>query len=57
LAFCYDSWQEETDSEGNIISAGGVYSFRKEELLLWMLRATVEKQKSIEARLSALESK
>ncbi|MFP8763239.1 tail fiber domain-containing protein [Klebsiella sp. 1SOBk11mer] len=56
-AFCYDSWQEETDSEGNIISAGGVYSFRKEELLLWMLRATVEKQKSIEARLSALESK
>ncbi|HED2410241.1 TPA: hypothetical protein R4Y39_000514 [Raoultella planticola] len=54
-AFCYDSWQEETDSEGNIIPAGGVYSFRKEELLLWMLRATVEKQKSIEARLSALE--
>ncbi|MCS5960102.1 hypothetical protein LNP74_08345 [Klebsiella pneumoniae subsp. pneumoniae] len=29
-AFCYDSWQEETDSEGNIIPAGGVYSFRKE---------------------------
>ncbi|MCP5730486.1 phage tail fiber protein [Klebsiella pneumoniae] len=55
-AFCYDSWLEETDSDGNIIPAGGVYSFRKEELLLWMLRATVERQKSIEARLSALES-
>ncbi|HBT0132006.1 TPA: hypothetical protein MAZ80_002856 [Klebsiella pneumoniae] len=55
-AFCYDSWQEETDSEGNIIPAGGLYSFRKEELLLWMLRATVDKQKSIEARLSALEA-
>ncbi|MCS5960822.1 tail fiber domain-containing protein [Klebsiella pneumoniae subsp. pneumoniae] len=38
-AFCYDSWLEETDSDGNIIPAGGVYSFRKEELLLWMLRA------------------
>ncbi|EQB3159681.1 tail fiber domain-containing protein, partial [Klebsiella pneumoniae] len=56
-AFCYDSWQEETDSEGNIIPAGGVYSFRKEELLLWMLRATVEKQKLFEKRLSALEAK
>ncbi|EWD50614.1 tail fiber/spike domain-containing protein [Klebsiella pneumoniae] len=56
-AFCYDSWQEETDSEGNIIPAGGVYSFRKEELLLWMLRATVEKQKLFEKRLSALEVK
>lgn len=54
-AFCYDSWQEETDEAGNFTPAGGVYSFRKEELLLWMLRATVEKQKSIEARLSALE--
>ncbi|HDZ1418189.1 TPA: hypothetical protein RRW64_004736, partial [Klebsiella pneumoniae] len=48
---------EETDSEGNIIPAGGVYSFRKEELLLWMLRATVEKQKLFEKRLSALEAK
>lgn len=54
-AFCYDSWQEGFDEQGNFIPAGGVYSFRKEELLLWMLRATVEKQKSIEARLSALE--
>ncbi len=33
-----------------------VYSFRKEELLLWILRATIEKQKNIETRLSALES-
>ncbi len=33
-----------------------VYSFRKEELLLWILRATIEKQKNFEIRLSALES-
>lgn len=35
--------------------AGETYGFRKEELILWMLRATVERQKSIEDRLSALE--
>lgn len=54
-AFCYDEWQDHYDEEGNFIPAGSVYSFRKEELLLWILRATIEKQKSIEARLSALE--
>ncbi|HFU6567571.1 TPA: right-handed parallel beta-helix repeat-containing protein, partial [Raoultella ornithinolytica] len=63
-AFCYDEWDA---WEGGIhpvtmqyippYEAGHRYGFRKEELILWMLRATVEKQKSIEARLSALESK
>ena len=36
---------------------GDVYAFRKEELLLWITRATIERQKSIEARLAALEGK
>lgn len=61
-AFCYDEWDA---WEGGIhpltmqyvppYEAGHRYGFRKEELLLWMLRAIVEKQKSIEVRLSALE--
>ena len=36
--------------------AGETYGFRKEELLLWMLRATVERQLSLEARLARLEA-
>ena len=36
--------------------AGNRYSFRKEELLLWILRATIEKQQSIETRIAALEN-
>ncbi|HGK3822205.1 TPA: phage tail fiber protein [Klebsiella pneumoniae] len=62
-AFCYNSWPSwpggidpETGQYLAPYPAGEDYSFRKEELLLWMLRATVERQKSIEARLSALES-
>lgn len=63
-ALCYDEWEakpEEIDQNtGDIIpasEAGCVYSFRKEELLLWITRATVHRQKKIEARLAALESK
>ena len=37
-------------------SAGGEYSFRKDELLLWIVRATITKQKAIEERVSKLES-
>lgn len=54
--FCYDSWPDGTNDDGSVVSAGGVYSFRKEELLLWILRATVEKQQVIEERLLRLES-
>lgn len=61
-AFCYNSWPSwpggidpETGQYRAPYPAGDDYSFRKEELLLWMLRATVERQKSIEDRLSALE--
>lgn len=63
-AFCYDQWaawpggvNTETGEHESPREAGDQYKFRKEELLMWMLRATVEKQKSIEERLSALESK
>lgn len=62
-AFCYnewDAWDGGIDPVTMVFvpayDAGHRYGFRKEELLLWMLRATVERQKSIEARLSALES-
>lgn len=33
-----------------------VYSFRKEELLLWIIRATIERQKNMELRLAKLEN-
>lgn len=63
-AFCYnewDAWEGGIDPVTMIFvpayDAGHRYGFRKEELLLWMLRAIVEKQKSIEARLAALEGK
>lgn len=63
-AFCYNSWPSwpggidpETGQYRAPYPAGDDYSFRKEELLLWMLRATVERQKSIEARLLVLDGK
>jgi hypothetical protein len=37
--------------------AGGEYSFRKDELLAWILRSTISKQQALESRLSALEGK
>ncbi|MDP8834501.1 tail fiber domain-containing protein [Serratia marcescens] len=36
--------------------AGGEYSFRKDELLLWITRATIAKQNEIEERLARLEA-
>lgn len=62
-AFCYDEWDA---WEGGIdpvtmmfvpaYDAGHSYGFRKEELLLWMLRAIVCKQQSLESRIQALET-
>lgn len=49
-AFCYDEWDEQEDR-----AAGHVYSFRKEELLLWIVRATIEKLNEFDIRLSKLE--
>ncbi|MGV0269032.1 phage tail-collar fiber domain-containing protein [Klebsiella michiganensis] len=63
-----ESVPEIKDDAGNILQEGTVvvtqqgreagdrYSFRKEELLSWILRAVIAKNKSIEDRLSALES-
>lgn len=50
-AFCYDKWEETEDTP-----AGEEYGFRKEELLFWILRATIATQDSIMERLEALES-
>lgn len=63
-AFCFDKWEaveEERDDEGNITvegrEAGELYSFRKEELTWWCLRALAAKVDDHEARLTALEAK
>lgn len=63
-AFCFDEWEaieEERDDEGNITvegrEAGELYSFRKEELTWWCLRALASKVDDHEARLTALEAK
>lgn len=37
--------------------AGGEYSFRKDELLLWIVRAIISKQNDIEKRIINIESK
>lgn len=50
-AFCYDKWEADGDRP-----AGEEYAFRKEELLFWILRATISTQESINSRLERLES-
>lgn len=49
--FCYDEWGEQGGR-----ASGHVYSFRKEELLLWIVKATIEKQIFLERRVEILES-
>lgn len=49
-AFCYDKWEANGDNP-----AGEEYAFRKEELLFWILRATIAVQEDLDKRLSALE--
>ena len=49
-AFCYDKWEADGDNP-----AGEEYAFRKEELLFWILRATIAVQEDLDKRLSALE--
>lgn len=50
-AFCYDKWEADGDRP-----AGEEYAFRKEELLFWILRATIAMQDDLDNRLSVLES-
>ncbi|AUE23425.1 L-shaped tail fiber protein [Raoultella phage Ro1] len=49
-AFCYDKWEADGDRP-----AGEEYAFRKEELLFWVLRATIAMQEDLDKRLSVLE--
>lgn len=63
-AFCYDKWDEipaELDDEGNVgkpaREAGEIYSFRKDELLWWCLRAQVSSFDDLSKRVESLESK
>ena len=49
-AFCYDKWEADSDRP-----AGEEYAFRKEELLFWILRATIAMQEDLDKRLSVLE--
>ena len=49
-AFCYDKWEADGDRP-----AGEEYAFRKEELLFWILRATIAMQEGLDKRLSILE--
>lgn len=49
-AFCYDSWEANGDTP-----AGEEFAFRKEELLFWILRATIAVQEDLDKRLSVLE--
>ncbi|TJZ59580.1 tail fiber domain-containing protein [Raoultella planticola] len=62
---CYDEWEERTDVEYydsddkpvyKTIPAGNRYSFRFDQLNLFISRGLAAKMESIEARLSALEN-
>lgn len=62
-AFCYDEWDAVDEfidtATGNVIpavEAGDRYSFRKEELLMWIARSVIIKQNEIEGRLLKLEN-
>lgn len=61
---CYDEWQAEEptyDDEGNLLTpareAGNRYSFRKEELLCFIVRALAQEIDGLADRVSALEAK
>lgn len=61
-AFCYDKWEDtpdEIDEKGRVckagIKAGEIYSFRKEDLLWWCLRAQVSQFDDLCSRVEALE--
>lgn len=63
-AFCFDKWEakaEEKDERGEVISpaieAGEIYSFRKEELTWWCMRAIAYQFDDLSKRVSVLESR
>jgi hypothetical protein len=53
---CYDEWDAEHDSDGNETrAAGNRYSFRPDELMMFVARGIAARQDELEARLAALE--
>lgn len=64
-AFCYDEWGEEAEvsnpETGEVLQAyrpaGDRYSFRREELLAWIVRAQAAQLDSLSARVAAIEAK
>ena len=61
--FCFDEWEampETLGAEGEVVSeareAGNRYGIRYEELNTFIMRGLLENQRSIEARLAALEA-
>lgn len=63
-AFCFDKWEakaEEKDERGEVITpaieAGEIYSFRKEELTWWCMRAIAYQFDDLSKRVSVLESR
>jgi hypothetical protein len=54
---CYDEWDSEHDSDGNETrAAGNRYSFRPDELMMFVARGIAARQDELEARIAALES-
>lgn len=53
---CYDEWDAEHDSDGNETrAAGNRYSFRPDELMMFVARGIAARQDELEARIAALE--
>jgi hypothetical protein len=60
-AFCYDEWEahpEFVNEDGDVTAAavpsGCRYSFRKEELIWWVMRAYIARQDRMEEKLNSL---
>ncbi len=54
---CYDSWPQQKDEQGNVIlEAGDRYSFRPDELGMFIARGVAASIAAIDARLTALEA-
>ncbi|MEB1529900.1 tail fiber domain-containing protein [Xanthomonas sp. WHRI 7945] len=55
--FCYDRWEDQYDQGGALLAAAGDrYSFRREELLWWVMRAQFAQLDTLEGRVAALEA-
>jgi len=56
--FCHDAWTDQYDDDGQLLAAAGDrYSFRREELLWWVVRAQCAQLDALEGRVAALEGR